>query len=85
MLTLFWKQVFFSHVNLIEHYFPPLLGRAVSSGCHPVPTHCFLARNGVWYRDRAAEKDTGLCFDITPQFGTVFPEDQRVLTSGGEL
>lgn len=63
----------------------PVIGGAAPPGSHPVPAHRFLARNGVWYWDRAAEEDTGLHFDVTPQFSAVFPAVKRVLASGGEL
>lgn len=64
---------------------PAVSGRSVLPGSHPVPADHFLAGNGVWFRDRAAEEDTVIPVDGTPQFSTVFPADKRLLTSRGQL
>lgn len=69
----------------MKWYYLPLLDRTVLPGCHPVPAPRCLARNGVWQWGRAAEEDTGLYFDITPQFSVVFPADKRVHTSSRQL
>ena len=69
----------------IKCHYLSVLGGTTSPGSRPVPAHCFLARNGVWYWDRSTEEDTGLYCDSTPQFSIVFPADKRVFTSSGEL
>lgn len=79
------QHIIFNINLIIKWYYPLLIGRTALSGSHPVPAHCFLAWNGVWYWLWTTEEDTRLYFDITPQFSIVLPADKRVFTSSGEL
>lgn len=69
----------------IKCYYLPVLGRSVPPGSRPVPAYRFLARDGVWFWDRAAEEDTVFYVDSTHEFSVVFPADKRILTSCGQL
>lgn len=62
-----------------------LLGGAVPTGSHPVPAHCLLAGDGVWYRLGAAAACSRPATGLPAQPSAVLPATPGVFTHSGEL